>query len=186
MDLHDPTSDSCRQFDAVTRAGVIAAAVKYRWQAEENIPLDFSTNPPALRNYVFLPEGSEEQWTLSGSGPCERPQNFLRLQSTFDGSLLGRVEHFPLRFRRHQCCQVPRQIYQRQGGGKNSTHDGDIGDFDSCSIPKIEFGQGFDGRKEIAFRPTDTSELIKPAYLVVEILIWSWTRRRILSSWFGS
>jgi hypothetical protein len=30
-----------------------------------------------------------------------------------------------------------------------------IGNFGSCSIPKIEFGVGFDGRKESSFRPTD-------------------------------
>ncbi|KAJ6619779.1 hypothetical protein B0H10DRAFT_1146913 [Mycena sp. CBHHK59/15] len=30
-----------------------------------------------------------------------------------------------------------------------------IGDFGSCSIPQIEFGTGFDGRKETAFQPVD-------------------------------
>ncbi|KAI9057273.1 hypothetical protein FKP32DRAFT_1584187 [Trametes sanguinea] len=32
---------------------------------------------------------------------------------------------------------------------------GDIGDFGSCSIPQIEFGVGFDGRKETSFQPVD-------------------------------
>jgi len=30
-----------------------------------------------------------------------------------------------------------------------------IGDFGSCSIPQIEFGVGFDNRKETSFQPTD-------------------------------
>ncbi|KAJ7119816.1 hypothetical protein C8R44DRAFT_788896 [Mycena epipterygia] len=30
-----------------------------------------------------------------------------------------------------------------------------IGDFGSCSIPQIEFGVGFDGRKETSFQPVD-------------------------------
>ncbi|PFH53001.1 hypothetical protein AMATHDRAFT_1726 [Amanita thiersii Skay4041] len=30
-----------------------------------------------------------------------------------------------------------------------------IGDFGSCSVPEIEFGVGFDGRKETSFRPVD-------------------------------
>lgn len=28
-------------------------------------------------------------------------------------------------------------------------------DFGSCSVPQIEFGVGFDGRKETSFQPTD-------------------------------
>ena len=31
----------------------------------------------------------------------------------------------------------------------------DIGDFGSCSVPQIEFGVGFDGRKETSFEPVD-------------------------------
>ncbi|KAL5504197.1 hypothetical protein ACEPAH_8271 [Sanghuangporus vaninii] len=31
----------------------------------------------------------------------------------------------------------------------------DIGDFGSCSVPEIEFGTGFDGRKETSFEPVD-------------------------------
>ncbi|KZT03200.1 uncharacterized protein LAESUDRAFT_762180 [Laetiporus sulphureus 93-53] len=32
-----------------------------------------------------------------------------------------------------------------------------IGDFGSCSVPEIEFGDGFDGRTETSFRPADLS-----------------------------
>ncbi|ESK94609.1 hypothetical protein Moror_14333 [Moniliophthora roreri MCA 2997] len=35
------------------------------------------------------------------------------------------------------------------GAGSN------IGDFGSCSVPQIEFGAGFDGRKETSFQPAD-------------------------------
>ena len=34
-----------------------------------------------------------------------------------------------------------------------------IGDFGSCSVPQIEFGVGFDGRKETSFQPTDKCKL---------------------------
>ena len=43
--------------------------------------------------------------------------------------------------------------------GSNSTSSGGIGDFGSCSVPQIEFGVGFDGRKETSFQPVDKSEL---------------------------
>ena len=32
-----------------------------------------------------------------------------------------------------------------------------VGDFGSCSVPQIEFGTGFDGRKETSFQPVDKS-----------------------------
>ena len=32
---------------------------------------------------------------------------------------------------------------------------GNIGDFGICSIPEIEFGAGFDGRRETSFQPAD-------------------------------
>jgi hypothetical protein len=32
-----------------------------------------------------------------------------------------------------------------------------IGNFGSCSVPQIEFGAGFDGRKETSFQPVDKS-----------------------------
>ena len=33
-----------------------------------------------------------------------------------------------------------------------------IGNFGSCTVPEIEFGQGFDGRKETSFRAVDQSK----------------------------
>ncbi len=35
------------------------------------------------------------------------------------------------------------------------TVSGTVGNFGSCSTPKIEFGVGFDNRKETSFRPAD-------------------------------
>ena len=37
---------------------------------------------------------------------------------------------------------------------------GSIGDFGSCTVPQIEFGTGFDGRKETSFEPVDKSKLL--------------------------
>ncbi|KAI0326626.1 hypothetical protein GY45DRAFT_73962 [Cubamyces sp. BRFM 1775] len=39
--------------------------------------------------------------------------------------------------------------------GSNATSSGGIGDFGSCSVPQIEFGVGFDNRKETSFQPVD-------------------------------
>ena len=33
-----------------------------------------------------------------------------------------------------------------------------IGNFGSCSVPQIEFGVGFDNRKETSFEPVDKSK----------------------------
>ena len=35
------------------------------------------------------------------------------------------------------------------GGGSG------IGNFGKCSVPQIEFGAGFDGRRETSFQPVD-------------------------------
>lgn len=37
----------------------------------------------------------------------------------------------------------------------SSSSSSDIGDFGSCSVPQIEFGVGFDNRKETSFEPVD-------------------------------
>jgi len=37
----------------------------------------------------------------------------------------------------------------------NPTGNGGIGNFGKCSVPQIEFGVGFDGRKETSFQPVD-------------------------------
>ena len=45
-----------------------------------------------------------------------------------------------------------------------STGDaGAIGNFGKCSVPQIEFGVGFDNRKETSFQPADKGELHEPS-----------------------
>jgi len=39
--------------------------------------------------------------------------------------------------------------------GTSTLSASQIGDFGSCTVPQIEFGTGFDGRKETAFQPVD-------------------------------
>ena len=41
----------------------------------------------------------------------------------------------------------------------STASSGSIGDFGSCSVPQIEFGVGFDGRKETSFQPVDKSKI---------------------------
>ena len=46
-------------------------------------------------------------------------------------------------------------------GGNNTTTNGsveNIGNFGSCSVPEIEFGVGFDNRRETSFQPVDLGE----------------------------
>lgn len=38
-----------------------------------------------------------------------------------------------------------------------SSSNSPIGNFGECSVPEIEFGTGFDGRKETSFQPVDKS-----------------------------
>ena len=42
-----------------------------------------------------------------------------------------------------------------ENSGNNGTVVGNIGNFGSCSVPEIEFGVGFDGRRETSFQPVD-------------------------------
>ena len=39
--------------------------------------------------------------------------------------------------------------------GTNGGNNGTIGNFGSCSVPEIEFGAGFDNRRETSFQPVD-------------------------------
>ena len=50
---------------------------------------------------------------------------------------------------------------QPDNGNNNTT---DIGNFGSCSIPQIQFGAGFDGRRETSFEPVDKGKLLPALY----------------------
>jgi len=49
------------------------------------------------------------------------------------------------------------------GGNNGNVGAGNIGNFGSCSVPEIEFGVGFDNRRETSFRPIDLGKS-NPSY----------------------
>ncbi|KAJ7475875.1 hypothetical protein FB451DRAFT_1245088 [Mycena latifolia] len=50
---------------------------------------------------------------------------------------------------------APTAVTVSFGSAASTASPSAIGNFGSCSIPQIEFGAGFDGRKETAFQPVD-------------------------------
>ena len=161
---------------------MIAAAVKYR-QAEKNTPPDFTINPPALRNSVFCqkaPNNSELNGLSQAQDPANDPELFFDPAKGATVKRRSQPNTVPFGSNTTNVSQPPTNDTSvnngtTNGGGNlmnsgsnNSTNDtGNIGDFGSCSVPKIEFGQGFDGRRETAFRPTDMSEFIEQYYNAV-------------------
>ena len=177
----DP-ADTSRQFDANTQAKMIAAAVKYR-QAEKNTPPDFTMNPPALRNSVYCqkaPRNSELNGLFQAQDPANGPELFFDPAKGATVKRGSQPNTFPFGSNTTNVSEPPAHDPSLNNGttngggnlmndGSNNTtnYAGNIGDFGSCSVPKIEFGQGFDGRKETAFRPTDMSEFIDQYYPTV-------------------
>jgi len=188
---YSDSADTSHQFDTTTQAKMIAAAVKYR-QAEKNTPPDFTANPPKLRNSVFCqkaPKNSELNGLVQAQDPANDPDLFFdpatqatvmrgSQPNTFPFGTNGDVENPPTNNTNVDndlgggyMVNPPANNTDVDGGdnlvdgtGKNNTDNaGNIGDFGSCSIPKIEFGQGFDGRKETSFRPADLSKSIGPS-----------------------
>lgn len=168
---------------------MIAAAVKYR-QAEKNTPPDFTTNPPRLRNSVFCqkaPANSELDGLVQAQDPANDPNLFFdpaksatvtlgSQPNTFAFGTNGSGANLPVNDTnpiKGGVNNPPANNTHIDHGGdnggdgvndgtgnKNGTDAGDIGNFGSCSVPQIEFGQGFDGRKETSFKPVDQSESI--------------------------
>ena len=62
----------------------------------------------------------------------------------------------------------------------------DIGDFGSCTVPQIEFGTGFDNRKETSFQPVDQSTLFTNSNLIEWKLIMIAVFLSFVQPWFGS
>ena len=170
---------------------MIAAAVKYR-QAEKNTPPDFTTNPPRLRNSVFCqkaPNNTQLNGLFQAQDPANDPNLFFdpakaatvtrgSQPNTFPfGTNVTNVVNPPANNTNHNNSTgvVNRPANDanvndgiNHGGGNNSTGNaGNIGNFGSCSVPKIEFGQGFDGRKETSFRPADLRKSTKSSRLAV-------------------
>ena len=158
---------------------MIAAAVKYR-QAEKNTSPDFTTNPPKLRNSVFCqkaPKNSQLNGLVQAQDPANDPNLFFDPAKGATVTRGSQANTFPFGTNGTGAVKPPANntdvnngVNNSTGyntnvnngtndGGKNNTSNaGNIGNFGSCSVPKIEFGQGFDGRKETSFRPADMSK----------------------------
>ena len=147
---------------------MIAAAVKYR-QAEKNTPPDFTANPPKLRNSVFCqqaPKNSQLNGLVQAQDPANDPNLFFDPAKGATVMRGSQSNTYPFGTNGTSVSNPPTYNSTNNGtdngGGKNNTGStGNIGNFGSCSVPQIEFGQGFDGRKETSFRPVDTSKSTK-------------------------
>ena len=150
---------------------MIAAAVKYR-QAEKNTPPDFTTNPPRLRKSVFCqkaPANKELDGLVQAQDPADFQNLFFDPATSATVTLGSQPNTFPFGTNGDGGGDggdggvKPPANDPNVGdgaGNNNGTDTGNIGDFGSCSVPQIEFGQGFDGRKETSFKPVDQSEFI--------------------------
>jgi len=201
------STDTSRQFDADTQTKMIAAAVKYR-QAEKNTPPDFTTNPPRLRNSVFCqkaPANSELDGLVQAQDPANDPNLFFDPAKSATIMLGSQPNTSP--FGTNGGGGVNPPANNTNGGdgvvspgnntdvdhggddvndgtgNNNGTDTGNIGNFGSCSVPQIEFGQGFDGRKETSFQPVDQSESIR---VVFSLTVANFVDARILHPRFGS
>ena len=184
---------------------MIAAAVKYR-QAEKNTPPDFTTNPPRLRNSVFCqqaPNNSELNGLVQAQDPANDPNLFFDPATGASVTLGSQPNTFPFGTNGTGVINHPASNNTVTGtpamnntngnggdmgtGNNNTGNPGNIGNFGSCTVPKIEFGQGFDGRKETSFRPVDQSKLtvslVRSTYVVSAELVVDF---RILHPRFGS
>ncbi|KIM84882.1 hypothetical protein PILCRDRAFT_817697 [Piloderma croceum F 1598] len=66
---------------------------------------------------------------------------------------------------------VPSSTSTSTGSPSTTTSSGStIGNFGSCSIPQIEFGTGFDGRKETSFQPVDETSFNHGSAQAIDII----------------
>ncbi|KAF9267790.1 hypothetical protein L218DRAFT_854619 [Marasmius fiardii PR-910] len=170
QDMADQIIDAAQKFDAATKAKMIALAVEYR-KAEKNTPpasrkKDFTTNPPTPRNSVFCQKAPKNA-ELNGLVQAQDPANG---DLFFDPATKASVQ------RGSQPNTAPFGQAGGNGaknstatgntaaksknnaaatGANNGTADGGIGNFGSCSVPQVEFGVGFENRKETSFQPVD-------------------------------
>lgn len=167
---------------------MIAAAVKYR-QAEKNTPPDFSTNPPQLRNSVFCqkaPNNTQLNGLVQAQDPANDPTLFFDPATGATVTRGSQPNTFPFGTNGTGVAKPPANNTNanngvnnsmdvnnstvNDGGKNNTSNGGNIGDFGSCSVPKIDFGQGFDGRKETSFRPADSRKSIESSYLTARFV----------------
>ncbi|EKM58301.1 uncharacterized protein PHACADRAFT_252512 [Phanerochaete carnosa HHB-10118-sp] len=79
QDMADAIIDAAQQFDANTKANMIALAQQYR-QVEKNTPPDLSTNPPTNQNSVFCqtaPKNAELNGLVQAQDPANSPNVFF-------------------------------------------------------------------------------------------------------------
>ena len=57
---------------------------------------------------------------------------------------------------------TPVETGSNNAGGGGAAGAGGAGEFGSCTVPQIEFGVGFDNRKETSFQPADLGALPFP------------------------
>ncbi|KAF8071900.1 hypothetical protein FPV67DRAFT_1483096, partial [Lyophyllum atratum] len=201
QDLADAIIDASKQFDAATRANMVAIAKEYR-QVEKNTPPDFTRNPPALRNSVFCqkaPKNLELNGLVQAQDPANDPNLFFdpatkatvkkgdqANTAPFGGaapvlaaapSVTAAPTATALPVTAPTASCVTAVTVTVSGTNPAATGDaitftvgdpftaapspaptaggGSIGNFGKCSIPQIEFGVGFDGRRETSFQPVD-------------------------------
>ncbi|KAF8905103.1 hypothetical protein CPB84DRAFT_1835568 [Gymnopilus junonius] len=180
QDLADQIIDASQQFDAATAAAMVAAAVEYR-QVEKNTPPDFTQNPPALRNSVFCqkaPRNHELNGLVQAQDPANDPNLFFdpalgktvlkgSQANTFPFGQSGSVvqsKDVTITVTVSGTVSTPTDAVTVQAGNGAATTAAapaatstsvNGADFGSCSTPQIEFGVGFDGRKETSFQPAD-------------------------------
>ncbi|KAI0359976.1 hypothetical protein OH77DRAFT_1493446 [Trametes cingulata] len=203
QDMADQIIDAAQQFDAATKANMIALAIEYR-QAEKNTPPDFTTNPPTNRNSVFCqkaPKHSELAGLVQAQDPANDPNLFFDpatgksvkkgdQPNTFpfgssgssgsaasSGSSAAATTTANLAVATgtddaSEPCESVLTVTvtasvtdaaatataassTAAAAATTTAAAGNIGDFGSCSVPQIEFGVGFDNRKETSFQPVD-------------------------------
>ncbi|KAL0954552.1 hypothetical protein HGRIS_003518 [Hohenbuehelia grisea] len=170
QDLADEIIDTSKQFDAATQANMLAIAIEYR-QSEKNTPPDFSTNPPTLRNSVFCqkaPKNPELIGLVQAQDPGNDPNIFfdpalgksVRLGDQANTAPFGGAGNAPAPAPAPEPAPAadgdPVATTAAPDAGATAAPGGaGIGNFGSCSVPQIEFGVGFDNRKETSFQPVD-------------------------------
>ena len=74
---------------------------------------------------------------------------------------------------------IPVDSGNNKNNGTNGGNNGTIGNFGSCTVPEIEFGAGFDNRRETSFQPVDLGKsdplsayLLDPSQAIYANIIW--------------
>ncbi|KAI0033075.1 hypothetical protein K488DRAFT_26710, partial [Vararia minispora EC-137] len=182
QDLADEIINAAAQFDAATQQKMINLAIQLR-TAEKNTPPDFTTNPPTNRNSVFCqraPKNSQLNGLVQAQDPANNPNVFFdpalgksvlkgsqantspfgqsgssssnatATSNTASAAVSSAVTASPT------AVTVSVTTASSTAAAATSTAAaGNIGNFGSCSVPQIEFGVGFDNRKETSFQPVD-------------------------------